>query len=75
MVHLFGSTKDASIPSNGFASQFDAGLARMEVLSSITPARVSEKRNELVRAMRVAYTRLSSQSVPSDGAKSFYVSR
>ena len=74
-MHLFGPKKDASPPGSRFASQFDAGLARMEVLSSITPARVSEKGNELVRAMRVAYTRLSSQSVPSDGAKSFYVSR
>ena len=56
--HVFGSKKDASPPGDGFASQFDAELAKIEMPSNISPMRESERRKDIVRSLCIAYTRL-----------------
>ncbi|KAL5508682.1 hypothetical protein ACEPAH_6303 [Sanghuangporus vaninii] len=58
VTHLFGSTKDTSPPGNGFASQFDAELAKIETPSNILPMHESERRKDIVRSLCIAYTRL-----------------
>ncbi|EJD00714.1 TPR-like protein [Fomitiporia mediterranea MF3/22] len=58
VTHLFGSNAKETPPGSGFAAQFDAEVAKVEVPSNITPLRTSERRKDVVRALCVAYVRL-----------------